>query len=342
MAETGAPEFDPARVDAFLRGAIPGLAGAMRLERISGGQSNPTFFVSYDSRQLVLRKQPPGEILPSAHAVDREARIQQALASTAVPVPPILLFHAERDVVGTPFYVMERVAGRVFQTSDMPGAARADRRPMFLSAAATLAAMHDVDWRAVGLEGYGKPGDYFRRQITRWVRQWEAAKFRDIPDLSRLAQWLDANLPPDDGAATICHGDFRIGNLLFHPAEPRVAAVLDWELSTIGHPLADLAYAALFWRSRPEEYGGLLGLDLDALGIPAEQEFIAHYYAHRRTPAPPLLPFHIAFAQFRFAVILEGIAGRARAGTANSANAKEVGDLSLAYARHGIATIDAA
>ena len=164
MAETGAPEFDPARVDAFLRAAIPGLAGAMRLERISGGQSNPTFFVSYDNRQLVLRKQPPGEILPSAHAVDREARIQQALAATAVPVPPILLFHAERDVVGTPFYVMERVAGRVFQTSDMPGAARADRRPMFLSAAATLAAMHDVDWRAVGLEGYGKPGDYFRRR----------------------------------------------------------------------------------------------------------------------------------------------------------------------------------
>jgi aminoglycoside phosphotransferase (APT) family kinase protein len=336
-----APEFDPARLDAFLRGALPGLDGPMAIERIAGGQSNPTFFVSYANRRLVLRKQPPGELLPSAHAVDREYRVMRALSGTAVPVPPALLFHEDHEVVGTPFYVMERVEGRVFGTSDMKGAAREERGAMVMSFAETLAALHDVDWREAGLEGFGRPGNYFERQVGRWIRQWEAARFREIPDLARLAAWLPAHMPPDDGVTTIVHGDYRIGNVMFAPAAPQVVAVLDWELSTLGHPLADVAFACLAWRSRPEMYGGLLGLDLAALGMPSEAEFVARYLASRRRgPVEPPTTFHLAFAIFRFAVIFEGIAARARVGTAASADAAQVGDLSIAFARIGVETIE--
>lgn len=335
-----APEFDPARLDGFLRGRIPGLEGSPALQRISGGQSNPTFFLTYANRRLVLRKKPPGETLPSAHAVDREARVLQALAGSAVPVPPVLLFHPEPDVVGTPFYVMERVEGRVYQTADLPGAPREQRHAMVMSFAETLARLHEVDWQAAGLSDYGRPGNYFARQVARWTRQWEAQRFRDIPDLARLAAWVGANIPEDDGVTALVHGDYRLGNVLFHPEEPRVVAVLDWELSTLGHPLSDLAYAAMTWRAAPEEYGGLLGLDLEALGMPGEAAFVARYYAARTTPAPALTRFHMAFSQFRFAVILEGIAARARSGTAASADALAVGEISRAYARRGIATIE--
>nr|WP_256476418.1 phosphotransferase family protein [Siccirubricoccus soli] len=322
-----------------MRGAVPGLEGTISLARISGGQSNPTFFVTYANRRLVLRKKPPGEVLPSAHAVDREARVLQALAATDVPVPPVVLFHAEPDVVGTPFYVMERVEGRVFDRCDLPGASVTERRGMYLAFAETLARLHDVDWEAVGLEGFGRPGSYFQRQVGRWTKQWEAQRFREIPELSRLAAWVGAHIPPEDGVTAIVHGDYRPGNVLFHPTQPHVVAVLDWELSTIGHPLADLAFSLIAWRSLPEEYGGMRGLDLAALGIPAEDEFVAHYYASRRRPAPRLQPFHLAFAMFRFAVIFEGIAARARAGTAAAANAAQVGELSVAFARRGLECI---
>ncbi len=328
-----APPFDTGRLAAFL-GQKLGARGAMQLEPISGGQSNPTYFLTFADRRLVLRKQPDGPILPSAHAVDREYRALAALAGSAVPVPPVLLYHGERDIVGTPFYVMERIEGRVFGDSAMTGAPASERGAMFRSVAETLAALHDIDWRAVGLEGFGRQGNYFQRQISRWTKQWEGERFRDIPDLSRLATWLAENIPADD-TTTLCHGDFRIGNLMFHPTAPRVVAVLDWELATLGHPLADLAFSALAWHSRPEEYGGLKGLDLAALGIPSEAEYLAHYYRSRRAPPPPLLPFHTAFALFRFAVIFEGIAARARRGTAASADASRVGDLSLAFARIG-------
>lgn len=330
--------FDPAHLDAFLRAAIPGLRGPMQLERVSGGQSNPTFFLTLGDRRLVLRKKPAGQTLPSAHAVDREARVIAALAGSGVPVPAVVLFHPDPDVIGTPFYVMERVEGRVFPTADLPGAA--DRGAMYASYAEAMARLHDVDWRAAGLEGFGKPGGYFARQIDRWTRQWEAARFRDVPELGQLAAWLHANLPGDDGAASVCHGDFRLGNVMFHPAEPRVVAVLDWELSTIGHPLADLAFGALAWRTLPAEYGGLRGLDLPALGIPSEAEWVAGYWSGRRqAPHAELTPFHVAFALFRFAVIFEGIAARARAGTAAAENAAEVGELSLAFARRGVEAI---
>jgi len=336
--EANPSEFDADRLDAFLRAAL-GLAGPMAVRRVAGGQSNPTYYIDYPGRGLVLRKKPGGAVLPSAHAIDREYRVLQALAGTGVPVPPVVLYHADPDLLGTPFYVMERVQGRVFAGAVMEGADPRERRPMYLAFAETLARLHDVDWQAAGLADFGRPGNYFARQIARWTKQWEAARFRDIPDLARLAGWLPRHIPADD-ETTLVHGDYRIGNMLFHPTEPRIVAVLDWELSTLGHPLADLAFSALAWRSTPEEYGGILGLDFPALGIPEEADHVAHYRRHRRTGSgAPLTSFHMAFAMFRFAVIFEGIAARARTGTASAANAATVGDLSLAFARHGLEVI---
>jgi aminoglycoside phosphotransferase (APT) family kinase protein len=236
--------------------------------------------------------------------------------------------------------MMERLDGRVFHNSALGGADRAERRPMYREFAATLARLHDIDWRAIGLEGFGRPGNYFARQIARWTKQWELARFRDMPELARLAAWLPAHVPEDD-ETTLVHGDYRIGNIMFHPSEPKIVAVLDWELSTLGHPLADVAFSCLAWHSTPDEFGGILGLDLAGLGLPDEAEYLDHYYRHRRSGgAGRIGAFHRAFAMFRFAVILEGIAARARAGTAAAADAASVGDLSLAFARHGVRLID--
>ena len=337
---TNAPalDFDPDRLKACLRERLGPLEGPMRLERIGGGQSNPTFFVSFDNRSLVLRKQPGSNILPSAHAVDREARIMQALATTDVPVPTVLFFHAERDVVGTPFYVMERLHGRVFAEYRSPELSPADRRAAYLSMADTLAKLHRVDWNAIGLADYGKPGNYYERQIARWTKQWRQAMTDPNPWLEKLVDWLPRNMPPPDDLATICHGDFRLGNLMLHASQPRVIAVLDWELSTLGHPLADLAYNVIAWHTAPEEYGGIMGLDLPALGIPTLDEYLERYYAAwgRRER---MSIFHLAFALFRIAVIFEGIAARALAGNAASSNAAQVGKLRLAFARRGVEVI---
>ncbi|MDE2333809.1 MAG: phosphotransferase family protein [Rhodospirillales bacterium] len=337
MSELG---FDPERLAMFLRTRLPGASGPARLARIGAGQSNPTFLLDIGERRLVLRKKPPGTILPSAHAVEREARVLQALAESRVPVPPVVLAEPSSEVIGTPFYLMERLEGRVITDNAMPGVAPSERRAMFVAMATTLAALHELDWRALGLGDYGRPEGYYARQVARWTRQWQAQRFRDLPDLERLAVWVDANLPADDGVAALCHGDFRLGNLMFHPTEPRVIAVLDWELSTIGHPLADLAYSALAWRSTPAQFQGLAGLDLASLGLPSEADYLAAYAAARRTPAPALTRFHHAFAAFRFAVILEGVAARARAGNAAAADAALVGELSRDFAAIGLAATD--
>lgn len=325
-------EFQPERVDAFLRSSLDGLSGSMQIERVPGGQSNPTFFVTYSNRRLVLRKQPVGEILASAHAVDREYRVLRALEETDIPVPRALLFHPDRDLVGTPFYIMERVEGRVFHEGSLPGVTASERRSMYFSAAETLGRLHRVDWKTIGLADYGKPGGYFDRQIKRWTRQWELSKTREIDEIEVLAHWLRANVPASDQTA-ICHGDFRIGNLIFHPQEPRVVAILDWELSTLGHPLADAAYSCLPWHTLPEWYGGIRGLDRRALGIPGLEEYLDRYYEAANIEAR-VEPFHIIFSLFRFAVILEGIAARAKAGNAAAENAGAVGRLSVAYARY--------
>jgi aminoglycoside phosphotransferase (APT) family kinase protein len=334
------PDFDLTALDAYLRRVVPGLNGEPVLERISGGQSNPTYFLSYPTHRTVLRMPPKGHLLPSAHAVDREHRIMHALENTNVPVPQMLALCTDPDVIGRPFYVMTRVAGRVFNDCSLPGIDRAERRAMYFAMAETLAQLHHVDWQAVGLTDFGRVGGYYTRQIARWSKQWTLSKTRDIPDIDRLMVWLSENVP-EESATTISHGDFRIGNLMFHPTEPRVVAVLDWELSTLGHPLADVAYSALGWRLRTNEHMGMSDLDLATLGIPTEAEYLAHYQAH--APAfGPLLPFHTAISLFRLAVIFEGIAARAKSGSASSANAADIGRLSVGLARHAVEVIDGA
>ena len=340
-AAPAALEFDPARFDAFVRSALPGRAqGAMMLERISGGQSNPTFFVSYPDAgtRLVLRKKPPGPLLPSAHAVEREYRILKALAGSAVPVPPVLLLHEQDDVVGTPFYVMERLEGRVFHDTALPGVPPEERRAMYFAMAETLAALHGFDWQAAGLADFGKPGNYYSRQLTRWGGQWRETKTRDIPAIDRVIDWLGSHLD-ESAETTIVHGDFRLGNLMFAADAPDVVAVLDWELSTLGHPLSDAAFSCLPWHSTPVMYAGIVGLDREALGIPTQAEYLARYCAAAGRSAGPGR-FHIAFSLFRFAVILDGIAARAKAGNAAAENAVAVGAMAESFAQRALAVVD--
>lgn len=331
-------EFDAERLQRHLRQALPDLEGPMRLARIGGGQSNPTFFVDFDNRALVLRKQPPGELLPSAHAVDREYRVLRALADTDVPVPRTVLYCDDRTVVGTPFYVMDKLEGRVLSNYALPGIAPAERRAYYFAMAETLAHLHAVDLAAVGLTDYGRPGNFFQRQIARWTRQWEASRTREDANIERLIAWLPANLPPGD-QTTIAHGDFRFGNLMFHPTEPRVIAVLDWELSTLGHPLADVAYNCMAWHTGADEFEGMQGIDLTAEGIPTQAEYVAHYQQAGGC-AEPVTNFHLAFSLFRFAVILEGIAARAKSGSAAAEDAVQVGAQAAGFARRAVALID--
>ena len=333
-ASTG---LDQASLRAWLDREIGGLHGQMRVQRVGEGQSNPTFFVDFDNRGLVLRKQPPGELLPSAHAVDREYRIQKALAHTGVPVPTMVAYCNDRSVIGTPFYLMDKLQGRVMPDYALPDVPAAERRTYLLAMAETLARLHAVDWASLGLADYGRPGNFFERQVARWTRQWQASKLADNADINRLIDWLPAHLPAGD-ETTIAHGDFRLGNLMFHPTEPRVIAVLDWELSTLGHPLADAAYSAMAWHMQPHEFHGLHGLDLQALGLPTQAEYLAHYQrCSGRTE--PVTPFHLAFSLFRFAVILEGVAARAKAGNAAADNAEAVGGLAASFARQAVALI---
>ena len=331
-------EFDANRLEQFLRFQLPELRGPMRLARIGGGQSNPTFFVSFDNRELVLRKQPASTLLPSAHAVDREFRVMQALSQTTVPVPKVVLFHPGRDVVGTPFYIMEKLPGRVFSECALPNMKPQERRAIYMGMAEAMAALHQVDWAAIGLSDYGRQGSYFSRQLARWSRQWIMSKTREDPAIELLIRWLGENLP-DETETTISHGDFRLGNLMFHPTEPRVVGILDWELSTLGHPLADVAFNCMAWRTLPQEYGGIRGLDLNALGIPLETEYLNHYYKCSGR-SDGVTAFHFAFALFRMAVIFEGIAARAASGNAASSDAAQVGGLSAAFAARALEFID--
>jgi aminoglycoside phosphotransferase (APT) family kinase protein len=332
-------DLDLSALESWLKSKLPD-GGDLKTERIGGGQSNPTWFVDWGPQRMVLRKKPDGDILPGAHAIEREFRVMHALGQTDVPVPKVLWLEEDATILGTPFYVMERVEGRVFSDCTLPGVSAEDRRAMYLDLAATLARMHNVRPDAVGLGDYGKPGDYFKRQISRWSRQYQEQDDLRIPALDRLVDWLPANLPEDDGAISIAHGDFRVGNMLWHPTEPRVVAVLDWELSTLGHPLADLGFCVIPWHSAPEEYGGLLGTDWREQGIPERADFVEEYFKHLDHKAQ-LLPFHVAFALFRFSVIFVGIANRAAKGNAASAEAAELGPLAERFAARAIEVIDA-
>lgn len=329
--------IDAQRLDRFLKSRLDGLEGPLVLTRIDGGQSNPTFFADYGNQRLVLRKRPAGVAAGPAHAVDREYRIMAALAASGVPVPRVRLLHMDEDVMGTPFYLMDRVDGRVFADCSLPGVSAADRRAMYLDMARVLAALHAVDWQARGLDDFGRTGNYFARQLASLSRQLARHDAPAAPPLHALQQWLAANVP-GDGPATIVHGDFRIGNLMFHPHEPRVVAVLDWELSTLGHPMADLAYSALAWRLDADEYMGMRDRDPAGLGIPGESDYVAHY-ARASPRGEALRPFHFAFSLYRLSVIFAGIGQRSREGTAAGANAGKLLHLSERFAQAGLRAV---
>ena len=337
-------DFDIARLDDWLAREI-GWGGELHVERTQGGMSNPTYFLrrgdGADAWQAVLRKQPGGVVLPSAHAIDREYRVLTALQGTAVAVPRPLHYCADRAVLGTPFYLMERLQGRIFHAFGTPGVQANERRAMFDAMVATMAALHRLDAAALGLADYGRPGNYFARQLKRWSAQW--ASFRrgdaDNPALDRVVAWLSERVPESDLLA-LCHGDMRIGNLMFHPTEPRVVGVLDWELSTLGHPLVDLAFNSQAWRMAPDENGGLLGLPLAEMGIPSEAAYLERYY-ELAGATERMTTFHQVFAMFRGAVGSAGVAARGEAGNAFLPDAARIGrKLALAYAQRGLHLIE--
>lgn len=323
---------------AYLERDIPEADGTPQLKRIGGGQSNPSYFLTYPNARFVLRKKPAGVLLPSAHAIDREYRVQGALAGTAVPVPRMRLYCKDTSIIGTEFYVMDFVEGRVFGHAWLPDVPKEKRRAMFLGMAEAMAALHNLDYQARGLSDFGKTGDYYGRQIGRWTKQWEMSKTAPNADIDRLILWLSSNVPKSV-KTTINHGDFRIGNLMFDEQSGRIVAVLDWELATLGDPLADVAYSALAWRLGSDEYMGMRDKDLAELGIPSEREYLARY--ERLAPeSGKCTAFHFVFALFRIAVIFEGIAARAKGGTEASENAAEVGKLSGPLARRAVEAIE--
>ena len=319
-----AHRFDVAVLERYLRERVPDFAGPLTVRQFMGGQSNPTYHLSTPRAQYVLRRKPPGKLLPSAHAVDREYRVITALAGSGVPVPRTYLLCQDDAVIGTWFYVMECVPGRVLTDPRLPDETPADRAKIYDHMNAVLARLHTVDWKAIGLEDFGRPGNYFARQIHRWTGQYRASETERIDSMERLIAWLPEHIPADD-TTTLVHGDFRLGNTIVHATEPRIVAVLDWELSTLGHPLADLGYNCMPYRLAAESMDGFQGADLAALGMPTESEYLSAYC--RRTGRAGIVDweFYVAFSMFRLSAIAQGIMGRVIEGTASDPRARERG-----------------
>lgn len=318
--------IEAASLETALTAQIADIALPLEVVQFRGGQSNPTYLITDANRKrLVLRRKPPGKLLKSAHAVDREFKVLKALAATDVGVPQVYFLCEDEDVIGSSFFVMEYVEGRIFWEASMPGVSKADRAAVFDQMNKTLAALHSVDFEAAGLGEFGKPGNYFERQISRWSRQYEADEEAGrIGAMDRLVEWLPENIPADD-ATSIVHGDFRLDNVIFAVDRPQLLAVLDWELSTLGQPLADFAYSCLPYRFSPQSFSGLLGLDLQSLGIPEEAEFVRRYCERTGRSGLPDMDFYMAFNMFRLAAILHGILGRVKRGTASSVHAAKQG-----------------
>ena len=314
--------FDEARLEHYLRDHMREFRGPLSVRQFVGGQSNPTFLLETSDARFVMRKKPPGTLLPSAHQVEREYRIIKALAATDVPVPRVHLLCEDAGVIGTAFFVMDYVDGRVMRDPIMPDSSPRERAACYDSMDDVLARLHKVDFRAVGLGDYGRPDGYVARQVVRWSKQYEASKIDEIPEMDRLIEWLNRHIPAAD-ETTIAHGDYRMENLIFHPTEPRVVAVLDWELSTLGHPLSDLAWASRPYHCPPGIDGVLSfqGMDLEALGIPSEHEFLSAYCRRVGRASVPDLTFFVAFSFFRGAAIAQGIAMRAKLGNASGPDA---------------------
>ena len=326
-ANSAGQELPIERLEAWLGSHVAGFRGPVAAERFAGGQSNPTYRLTAASGNYVLRRKPPGPLLPSAHAVDREFRVMRALAETAVPVPRVYALCEDDAVIGSAFYVMEHLDGRIFWDQRLPEiASAAERAAMFQSMNQVIADLHKIDYAAVGLGDFGRPGNYMGRQIARWSRQYRASETESIAAMDNLIEWLPEHLPPESPPA-IVHGDYRMDNLIFHKTEPRVIGVLDWELSTIGDPIADFAYHCLTWRVTPELFRGLAGIDFAALGIPDEPAYVAAYCRRTGREAIPGWEFYMVYSLFRIAAILQGIAKRAIDGTAAGADAAEQGRL---------------
>ena len=307
-----AHRFDVAALERYMRANVEGFSGTLEAEQFKGGQSNPTYRLAAGGKAYVMRRKPPGKLLPSAHAVDREYRVITALAGSGVPVPRTYSLCTDETVIGSMFYVMDCVEGRVLWDPTLPGMARDERAAIFDEMNRVIAALHRVDYAAIGLGDYGKPGNYFARQVDRWSRQYKASETEKIEAMDRLMEWLPLNIPPGE-ATSIVHGDYRIDNMIFHPTEPRVLAVLDWELSTLGHPMADFSYHLMTWRLSGTEFRGLRGCDLAALGIQGEQEYIDKYLQRTGATNPPSakdLAFCMAYNMFRAAAIFQGVMAR--------------------------------
>ena len=333
-------DLPDAALAAYLEAHVPDFRGPLASTKFKGGQSNPTYRIDAASGTYVLRRKPPGQLLASAHAVDREFRVLTALHGSAVPVARPLHLCTDESVIGSMFYLMEFMDGRIFWDPSLPELAANERAAYFDALIATLAALHRVDVAAVGLADYGKPGNYFARQISRWSEQYRASQTRKIPAMDALIDKLDARCPADDGVIALTHGDYRIDNLMFHPTEPRVIAVVDWELSTLGHPLADLGYFCMALRlPRNPALPGLAGLDRAELGIPDEASMLARYSELSGRPIPEDWPFVVAFSFFRLAAIAQGVAKRAQQGNASSEKAVQAGQMTELLAQTGLQTL---
>ena len=334
--------FDEAALTAYLKDKLPG-SGALRIRQFEGGQSNPTYLVETGAKRWVLRKKPAGDLLPSAHMVEREYQVLNALQGSGVPVPAVPVFCEDPSIVGTPFFVMEYVHGRVIADPSLrDGFTPRERAATYASAIDTLAKLHRFDWAGHGLATFGKPDNYVERQLARWSKQYAASKSRDLPAMEFLIEWLPANIgvvTKTRPGAGIAHGDYRLGNLILHPTEPRVIALLDWELSTIGDPLTDLAYFMYPYYMSSNEAGlrGMAGLDLDTLGIPPQRAVVEQYASLRDITAPTEeeMRFYVAFSIFRLAAILVGIDSRVRQGNASSDSAKTVAAQAETFANVG-------
>jgi aminoglycoside phosphotransferase (APT) family kinase protein len=316
--------FDARRLETFLATKLPGFAGPLTVRQFKGGQSNPTYLIETPARRYVLRRKPPGQLLPSAHAVDREFRVITALSAQGFPVAPPQLYCDDPGVVGTPFYLMDHVEGRVFWEPAIPDTSVATRAAIYGAVNATLARLHSFDPVALGLSDFGRGENYVARQVERWTRQYRASETERIDDMERLIAWLPGHLPPP-APVRLVHGDFRLDNVIVAPSSPDVVAVLDWELSTLGDPLADFAYYLMAWDMPPSPsgvgFGSLAGLELNALGIPSRAAEVEAYRARTGLDARPHLATYLAYNFFRLAAILQGIAGRVRDGTAANENA---------------------
>ncbi len=320
-----AHRFDETRLAQWLSRQIEGYRGPLKVEQFQGGQSNPTYLLTTPGRRYVLRRKPPGRLLPSAHAVDREYRIIRALKGSDVPVAATFGLCSDDAVIGTTFFVMDYVEGRVFWDPLLPDQTTAERGAIFDELNRVIAALHRIDYQALGLADYGRPGNYFVRQIDRWTKQYRASETEKIAAMDNLIAWLPAHVPADD-ETTIVHGDYRLDNVIFHPSEPRILAVLDWELSTLGNPLGDFAYHMMLWRLGSSTYQrGLADADFAATGIPDELRYRRLYCQRTGRSDIPHWDFYMVYNMFRLAAILQGIMGRVVAGNASSANAREQG-----------------